>query len=90
MFCCRLLPGRQHPKAVRYQSERSKNAVALLLRALGNHGFHLRSAHPLVYLRGFESHATNCSGVGPLVSRWAKIFCGVSVKNSPFLSLVGW
>ena len=35
------------------------------------------------------SHATNSSGVGPLVRRWAKIFCGVSVKNSPFLSLVG-
>src|ERR1019366_2282682 len=30
----------------------SKDAVALLLRSLGNHGLHLRAAHSLVYLRG--------------------------------------
>ena len=34
--------------------------------------------------------APSSCGVGPKVSRWAKIFCGVSVKNSPFLSVVGW
>src|ERR1035437_8685789 len=49
-FAARLLPGRQHPKAVRNQSKRSKNAVALLLRALGNHGFHLRPAYTQVNL----------------------------------------
>src|SRR5208337_724076 len=39
---------------------------------------------------GCDIHCTNCCGEGSSRSKWANIFCGLSVKNSPFLSLVGW
>jgi len=39
---------------------------------------------------GCDIQCTNCCGDGRSSSKCAKIFCGLSMKNSPFRSLVGW
>ena len=49
-----LLLRRQHTKAVRNQPQRGQNAVALLLRSLGDHGLHLCSLYSFVDLRGLR------------------------------------
>ena len=62
----RFVFARQHPQAVGDQSERGQNAIALLLRALGDHRGHL----------GILDAAVDLVGVGhPLdkfLGRWAE------------------